>query len=274
MRVVRAALIGLAGLVALLVSSLAILVWVTGLSARDGEFLLGPKTPFSQGSFFAFVQPWGGETVPLTRQWSGIADAMTVTPKRFPAETRIRWRWPPYAPSNGPGVWAYNYVSYGDYYGGPPEDPVPPIKVRDLKVLRQAFDWSMSNRFGDANVLTEFYLRSSTTDAEAIRIEIGWFLHAPENMRRFFESSRLIGRYVDPSGRRWVVRMADRFCMFAPEVAGDLPSGTLDMLDALRWLRERGLITGEEWLWGVAIGAEPVTGMGDMTLHSWRVDRR
>jgi len=103
---------------------------------------------------------------------------------------------------------------------------------------------------------------------------VGWFLHAPKSIRRFFDRSALVGTYVDPAGRRWTVRMVDQYCMFAPEAPGDVTVGAIDMLDALRWLKTRGKITGNEWLWGVAIGAEPVTGVGTMTLHDWKVVRQ
>jgi len=270
LRVLRALGIGLLAIAALF----AILVWVTAPSAKPGQLLLQPKTDFTKGRLFAYVAPWGGETLAMTRGWSRVADRMIIDLRQFPGNTRIRWRWPLFAPRVGPGVWGYNFVAYDNYDGGPTEQPVQPTRVRDLKVLRQQFRWSLANRWGDANVLTEFYLRTNTTDVDAKPIEIGWFLHTPASTRRFFEKSRLVGRYVDPQGRRWIVRIADRFCMFALEVPGDLPSGELDMLHALRWLQQRGLVTGNEWFWGVAIGAEPVRGVGDMTLHAWKVDRQ
>jgi hypothetical protein len=265
----------MAGGLLVVVAMVALLFWATTPSAKTGQTLLPPKTNFTGGRFVAYVSPWGGETLAATRRWSRIADAMILDQRTFPANTRITWRWPPFITAGtGPGVWGYNWVGFGNYDGASPEVPVAPIRVRDVKAFRQSFRWSIDNGWGEANVLTEFYLHANATDVDAKRIEIGWFLHLPDETRRFFDGSRLIGTYVDPQGRRWTVRMADRFCMFALEKPGDLPSGDLDMLHALRWLQERKLVTGDEWLWGVAIGAEPVIGMGEMTLQAWRVDRR
>ncbi|SFS11000.1 hypothetical protein [Sphingomonas jatrophae] len=249
-------------------------VWLTAPSARPGQLLVPANTPFSKGPWFAYAAPWGGESMALARPWAPYADAAIVDLKRFPANTVMHWRWPPLQPSNGPGVWGYDQVSYGNYDGGEPEQSAPPIRVKALTALSQAFRWSLANRWGDGNVLTEFYLRSSTTDVEAKTIEIGWFLHTPPRSRQFFNRSRLIGTYRDAQGRRWTVRMADRFCMFAPEQPGDIPQGSLDMLAALRWLQQKRVITGEEWMWGVAIGVEPVSGIGRFTLQDWRVVRR
>jgi hypothetical protein len=260
--------------VALLILLLVIFLWATTPRAAPGQLLVQSKTPFTQGPYFVFSQPWGGETTMLTRPFVRFADATLLNVKAFPRDTVMMWRWPPAAPSNGPGVWGYDQISYGNYDGGEPEQTVPPIRVKALTALSQRFRWSLSNRFGDGNVLTEFYLRSSPTDVNAKTLEIGWFLHAPESTRGFFESSKPVGTYQDGQGRRWTVRISDKFCMFAPERAGDIPSGSLDMLAALRWLTEKKLVTGEEYLWGLAIGVEPVRGTGRLTVHDWQVERR
>jgi hypothetical protein len=247
------------------------LVWMTTPSARTGELLLRPSTRFTKDTYFGYVSPWGGLQMWQTRAWSRIGDHMVVNWKHFPAKTRISWRWPPFAPTNGAGVWGYNFAAYGNYADTPTETPVAPIRVRDLKVLRQTFRWSITNRWGDADVLTEFFLRANQTDEAAHRLEVGWFLHTPPSIRAFFEKSRMVGQYRDPSGREWTVRISERYCMFAPKTAGDLTSGEIDMLHALRWLQSRGLVKGDEWLWGLAIGAEPITGLGELTLHDWNV---
>lgn len=251
----------------------AVSVWATAPRAESGRFLLGPKTDFTSGPWFAYVSPWGGESLLVTRPWSQIADGISIDLQRMPANTVFQWRWPPFQPKFGPGVWGYNHVAYGNYDGGQPEVAVEPVRVRDLQRFRQSFDWSIDTEWGDANVLTEFYLRSDMEDVESRTLEIGWFLHLPDATRPFFESSKSVGTFEDGSGRRWQVRLADKFCMFAPESEGDVTQGELDMLAALRWLQTKGLVSGDESVWGVAIGAEPVKGIGAMTLRDWKVAR-
>lgn len=249
------------------------LFWLTIPSARPGQLLVRSKTPFTQGPYFVYSQPWGGDTLRIMRPWTPYADATLVDLKHFPRETTMAWRWPPITAGFGPGVWGYDQISYGDYDGGTPEKNFPPIRVIDLKTLHQDFSWSMKAPFGDGNVLTEFYLRSSTTDVESKMLEIGWFLHLPDSSRKFFESSSLVGTYRDEQGRRWTVRIAEKFCMFAPEALGDVPKARIDMLRALRWLQTKGLVNGKEWVWGVGMGVEPVIGFGRFTLHDWHVTR-
>jgi hypothetical protein len=269
LQLMRGAAIGLLALAAVA----ALLIWATMPSAKPGQMFLPPKADFTKGRYAAYVGPWGGEAQALARPWSAIADGMVIDLKRFPSNTRIRWRWPPFGPRNGVGVWGYDWVGYDNFVGTPAEQPVPPTRVRDLKAFRQSFRWSIDTGWGDANVLTEFYLRASPTVEASHVLEVGWFLHAPPSIRGFFENSALVGEYVDPAGRHWTVRLFDQYCMFAPTTPSDVPEGEIDMLHALRWLKQQGRVSGDEWLWGVAIGAEPISGMGDLRIERWNVVR-
>jgi hypothetical protein len=257
-----------------LLLSLGVLLWATRPSAGAGQLVLPAKTPFTKNAYFAYAQPWGGETHFLLKYWAPHADALRLDLKRFPNNTEVYWRWTPLKASFGPGVWGYDGVMYGDYDGGIPEQPVKPIRVRDLQELRQSFAWTLSDTFGSGNVLTEFYLRSSPTDNEAKTLEIGWLLHMPPRTRKFFDRAKQIGTYVDPQGRKWMVRIEDKFCMFAPETTQDIRSGNIDMLAALGWLRQQGRISGDEWLSGVGFGLEPVSGFGKLTIDRWSIVMR
>lgn len=260
--------------VALMIAGVAFSVWMAGPRPSASQLVLPAKTPFTKGTYFAFAQPWGGEEVAWARPWAPYADALAIDIGSFPAGTSMNWRWPPFIAHNGPGVWGYIQVSHGNYDGGPPEVEVPQRRVRDIRALRQSFAWRIDTSWGDGNVLTEFYLRSSPTDVNAKLLEIGWFLHAPESTRKFVRGSRQVGIYTDETGRRWQVALAEKFCMFLPETDADIPSGSLDMLRALVWLQEQGLVRGDEWYSGVAIGVEPVRGFGRYQLDRWSVDLR
>lgn len=256
----------------LLVVAGGVTLWMTGPSPSDDQIVVPAKTPFTKGRYFAYAQPWGGEQVRWTRLWAPRADALAINIARFPADTSINWRWPPLIAANGPGVWGYDHISYGEYDGGPPEEPLPPRRVSDMSALTQDFAWRLETGMGDGNVLTEFYLRSSATDVNAKTLEIGFFLHAPASTRRFHARSRQLGVFIDGVGRRWTVALADKFCMFLPAGEGDVTSGKLDMVPALAWLKRRGLVKGDEWFSGIAIGVEPVRGFGRYHLDRWAVE--
>jgi hypothetical protein len=270
MKWVRIAIV--VGVVMLL--AVGVLLWATRPSGGPGEFVLRAKTPFTKHSYFAYAQPWGGEANFLLKYWAPHADSLRLDLKRFPNNTQIHWRWIPIKAGFGPGVWGYDGVMYGNYDGGIPERPVKPVQVRNLQELHQSFAWTLSNTFGAGNVLTEFYLRSNPADNEAKTLEIGWLLHMPASSRRFFERAEQVGVWVDPQGRRWMVRIEDKFLMIAPEKIEDVRSGTIDMLAALRWLQARNRISGDEWVSGVGFGVEPVSGFGKLTIDRWSIIMR
>lgn len=269
MKVWRWAVGGLAACVAIGAAA----VWSTAARPGPGQVVVAAKTPYSQGLYFAYAQPWGGERSALTRWWAPHADTIAVDLKRFPDNTTTHWRWLPFSPRSGPGVWSYQAVMHGNYDGGEPEEAIPPARVNAVRRFSQDFAWSIDNRYGDANVLTEFYLRSSPTDPDAKLLEVGWLLHAPAHSRRYFEAAQLVGRYTDPQGRAWEVRRDGKFCMFAPQIPGDVTSGTIDMRAALAWLQRTGTIRGDEWLWGVAFGSEAIKGIGGLSISHWSVAR-
>lgn len=248
-------------------------LWATSPKAGPDQTLLPPKTPYTKGAYFAYSQPWGAERSGLANWWSPLATSMGIDTSRFPDNTTAHWRWPPFAPRNGPGVWSYQAVMHGNYDGGETETPIPPRRVHDVQAYSQDFAWTIDEAHGQANVLTEFYLRSSPTDSESKLLEVGWLLHTPEHSRKYFEAARKVGTYTDPQGRTWDVRIDAKYCMFAPQQQSDIPKGTIDMRAALTWLQQTGLITGNEWLWGVALGAEAISGTGQVSIQHWSVKR-
>jgi hypothetical protein len=179
-----------------LVAALAAFVWWPAWG--DDRIVLPARTNFSKGPYSAYVQPWGGDADRIYRYWSSLADSAHLDVARFPDNTGMRWRWPPHAPRNA-GVWAYDFVAYGNYDGGRGETPVTPRRIDAIAVLRQDFAWSAPG-LGRANVLTEFYLRSDPDDSESKLLEIGFVLAGPPQTMRFAAAGRQLGTYRDPAG--------------------------------------------------------------------------
>jgi hypothetical protein len=269
----RTILIGLAGLVALLVAAAAA-VLLPELINGDDRLVLRSKQPYSAGPHYAFVSPWGAESNPLLRLWGRRADGIRINPATFPNKTRFTWRWPPFPPKSDAGVWGYNHIGYGFYDGGQPESPVPPRRVSELKVLTQSLAWSGNFARGESTVLTEFYLRSNPRESEAKLIEIGWLLHMSRESQAFVKGGRQLGAYVDPTGRHWRAALNGTYLTFSPANDGDVTEARIDMLHALRWLQAKKLVRGDEWLTGLAIGVEPIKGIGSVDLARWAVEFR
>lgn len=240
----------------------------------DPRIRLGARQPFEKGHYTAFAQPWAGANDRLLSGWSSQADRISVDAAHFPGNSEIGWLWP-WAPRGvAVGVWGYDFLSFGQYDGGSDEVAITPRRVRDIRQLQQHFDWSRAILVGDANVLTEFYLRSNPADSDSKLVEIGWFLHTPARTRNFVVSGRQIGIFTDGQKRRWRVSMDEKYCTFMPLNGADVSSGTIDMLEAVRWLQARGVVRADAWFTGVALGVEPVWGTGTVRVKHWSVAYR
>lgn len=240
---------------------------------QDDRVLLRARESYTEGAYLAYVQPWGAGKGPFAL-WANRADSIRLDPTTFPDKTRIAWRWPPFAPPGALSIWGYDHVSYGDYDGGEVDAKVAPLQVKAIQAFRQEFSWTGDFGASAATLLTEFYLRSDPKDAEAKVLEIGWFLHAPEATRAFVAEGRQAGTYRDPAGREWQVSVNEKFLTFLRKDGRDTQKGEIDMLHALQWLREKRLITGEEWITGLAIGVEPMKGFGHVELAKWNAELR
>lgn len=174
---------GAFGVVALVLA--AIFVLATQPFRGDPRLELPPRQTFTRGPYYSYVAPWGGQSSIFTRRWSAHADKMWIDLHSYPNNTRIDWRWPPFSPRNGVGVWGYNHIGYGFYDGGHPEQAVPVHRVRDIRKLAAHYGWDGDFSWGEATVLLEFYLRSNPEDSEAKVIEIGWLMHVPPKTRKF-----------------------------------------------------------------------------------------
>ncbi|WP_185206172.1 hypothetical protein [Sphingomonas sp. NBWT7] len=263
-------------LIALLMLALLVVVvvatpFVSRMGDKGDRITVKTGTTYTAGQYYGVIAPWAVIDRPVMRQWAKLSESMWIDLRAFPANTRFNWAWPPYAPSYGPGVWGYHHLGYGNYDGGAPEKPVTPRRVRDIRILKTAFDWTGDFRFGEATVLSEFYLRRDPGDSESKQIEIGWFFHVSAATRRFVAAGRSLGTYIDPTGRQWRATLQDRFLTFWPSDGRDVATGVLDMRHALGWLTAKGLANPGDWLTGVAIGAEPIKGFGSVDIKRWQV---
>ena len=152
------------------------------------------------------------------------------------------------------------------------ETPVRPRQVKNIATLRQTFAYSATGS-RNYNLLNEFYLTSAPGDSRAKVIEIGYFLHAPAQTLAWNRTGQMIGIFVDAWGTRWTVTKRGTFVTITPTYVETIPRGTIDVAHMLRFLRERQVITGEEWFNGIAFGTEPTEGAGDTAIKvlEWQV---
>jgi hypothetical protein len=228
---------------------------------------------YTRGSYIAYAAPWSARSSKLVAG-KDFVDTIAIHEATFPAQTKLAWHWPLDLPTKT-GVRGYNALSYGNYDSALPERPVQPVRVRDIKLGWQSFDWRHDLVTGDFNLLAEFYLTRTAGSTDAKTVEVGFMLHVPTATRAWLGKNPRLSKWRDAFGTQWNVTRNEGpgipYIVLIPASGMDLPNGRLDVKGALDELRRLGVITGEEWLNGVAFGAEPISGSGSVTVIDWEV---
>lgn len=235
--------------------------------------LLADQVFYTKGSFSAYAAPWCVLKTGKLSVGKDLVDTISLAPSTFPNDVVIRTSAPMADPTSfGCGVYGYHHVAYGNYDGGVPQTPVAPRQVRTITSFTSRLDvTSASEGGGQYNVLHEFYLTSAAGKEDAKVIEIGYFLHASASAAAFAATGTSVGTFDDPSDRRWEVRKAGTFVMLMPADGKDVGSTTLDVKALLAFLTGKGLLTGDEWFNGMAVGTEPVRGDATTVIRAWTV---
>jgi hypothetical protein len=223
---------------------------------------------YSKGQYGAYASPWSTLYDNTIRLGTDYADSITIDPLAFTGSSVIAWHWPNHV-SALTGVWGYNFLFYGNYDNSSPAVRVTPRQVKNITTLRQ--DYTVATTTGDFNVLNEFYLTSDSGNAAAKVVEIGYFPHSSASGKRFHDSGTQFGSFQDTFGESWVVAKQGTFYMLMPPNDGEMLSGSIDVKAALAFLIAKRVITGNEWFNGIALGVEPVSGTGRLTVSNWTV---
>lgn len=225
------------------------------------------REAYSKGSYIAYPAMWCANFFQKEMVKDvDYAGTISLLPSTFPNRSTIRWR-VPLKPPTKCGVYGFPGVSFGNYDNGTPQHPVKPIQVRNLRNFRLTYDVAYAAVAGEFNVLAECYLTSRAGKADAKVAEIGFLPHSGASMDRFANRGRQIGTYTDRSKRPWQVSVTGIYYTFVPADRADVLVGTADFRQALNFLRGKGIVSGQEWLNGMAFGVEPVTGSGSLNIR-------
>ena len=182
----------------------------------------------------------------------------------------FKYRWDG---TNGTGgsVLAYAAIVRNNYFGGVPAvTPAAPIQISNLGPMTAT--WNLAREGGsvdDANHLIEFYpINSPTFSMGAITNEVGIMPWTSAAARAYFSSGpgRIpIGAYVDENGLSWpFVSMPPGASNPGRYILGYEPTGTPRLSGSfslprwLNWLQAQGVISGNDYMPGIASGLEMI----------------
>jgi len=231
----------------------------------------------SEGQFMTYSSPWCAghdKSLVVGRDFSNsIAYKKGDLAKG--KNVKMTWRWPRADKRSAKcGVFGYNYVGWGNYDSGAVRRSVAPAQVKSIKALSFSYDAQSSANAEQFNGLGEFFLTKNAGAADQKVIEIGWFWNAPALTRAWAKTGRQLGRVVDPHGVKWTVSVnksgvAGTYVTFIP--VGKKTSGTFEGKAALNYLRKAGVVNGDWWFNGAALGVEPLGGAGSAVVRTFKV---
>ena len=221
-------------------------------------------TPGAPG-WWALPNPWNAGNLVNHRDYN---QTITINPARFPNGTVLSWRWPDR--SNSHNVWGYPEVAYG-YQAGvlPPPDSKGPraVQIRHLAVLTGSYEIAISGDTDEFDVLWETQLTSAPHQGQIFEFSV--LIHAPSYIRAWFADLPRKHRYesaefaatiavTDNGSYPYILVLPDR---------GDLFSGTFDLKALFDFLIAKKVLTGNEYVQGFELGAEPRKKSGTLKIN-------
>ena len=216
--------------------------------------VLPEQTNFSLGSYSAFAFTFNDPGQHLA-SW-------TLNKASFPNASVLNWSTPQGTIPNGGGVWGYHHLDYGNYDASIQQTPIQPQLLCDLTSFSTNFNWSYT---GDSefNLLHEMWLtnrgsttgsnNSGTTNIELL--EVGLLLRAGTTGASFHNSGTLIGTTHVNNGVTYTVRSHGGYITIWS--GADVLVGTFDWKLLYSFLLSNEVISGTEWVNGLAFGIEP-----------------
>ena len=228
---------------------------------------LSDSQGYTKGHYTAFMAPYNKGSL---LEGVDYMESFEVDPEGFPNGSSIAWNWPA-SHTNAP-VRGFLAIDYGNYYNTAPELSVPSSRVKDINTLVCTHDLSISGTKSGFNVIINFFL-TATRDPNSILFEVEVFLHTPSFAQLYLDRCLSLGTFASAPGMIWKA-VKDPSAVHGPDLLfhlagpGNLLVGSVDLGEMLSWLMGRGVITGDEFFNGLAIGVEPQQHDGALAINA------
>jgi hypothetical protein len=203
---------------------------------------------------------------------SGFTQTLTMEDSNSPnIGTTIAWSWPN-TPA-GYNVYSYPAVFYGDYAGfNAPANNVAAEQINSLKTLTLSQNVSFSGQTDQYDGMYDGYTTSKPDgDSSTVLHETEVYIHSPGYVQDWIENLPQ-NHFTDSQGLQWTIATQGNIVIFAPSDFRDLTNSTIDFKGLLQAAVADGVMSGNEYFNGIALGNEPREGSGSMTIHSMSVN--
>lgn len=185
------------------------------------------------------------------------------------------WRWP-----TRDGLYAYPHVLVGlsPWHAAPSNDPRFPRRLADTRVLRFTHDFEQlgsgkQNLAADIWITTRAPVPGAPPDPSILKAELMVWLHASPGL--VDPAARPVGEAL-VQGERWPLHVragwadasggsTQRWTLISYHAPHMRLAGTVDVQALLQDAQARGLLAPGDWVTGVELGNELVSGSG----HTW-----
>ncbi len=228
--------------------------------ARD---MVGPGRGYNAHGWYVLNNAWNPGTLQHGRDYSIDSSFSTAD---MTAGTTFNWTFPQVASSST--IRAYPQVIFGvppkGAYANNPTDTarVFPVKVADIVGLTADYDVSYAGNTAGFNVSYDIWLTSVPNgDRSTLTNEVMVWVHKGS----FEPYGQVVGTYSNGAFTGTIYHSGTYTAIVADR---DVPVGQLDIADVLDRLGELGIVSPDEYLASVELGAEVVSGIGSLTINN------
>ena len=229
-----------------------------------GHFLMtGASAAYNINGWFVLNNAWGSSGL---KQGADYTISSSLSFDDMTSETTFNWSYPAITELY-PAIRAYPEVIFGVAPMGGGSNPTDTAKVFPLQVSAMVsvlaeFDVSHSGNMAGHNIAYDIWLTDTPYGGpESMTNEIMVWLYKGA----FDAYGELIGTYRDGDFTAKIYHTGTYTAIVSDQ---EWLSGTLDIGKIIATLVEMGIVSEEEYLASVELGAEVVSGNGSLTIHN------
>lgn len=240
-----------------------------------------PTSQLIKGNFQSY-HPGGSPWQVYTGMWgmylganapTSATSSMRIASGSFPAKTTLSWD---VTPKQGyAGVNGFLALNYGNYDGS--AGSITPKQVKNIVDLTINATWTYMGD-GSSGLLSELWLSPAAASSGGFThlFEIAFFPRFSQPVKDWLLTLPTVGTGFTVNGVKFLVRQATDSSGTAPYLIAYRPDykdiqGALPYKQFFDYLTAQSIITGNEWVNGVAFGVEPHQGKASLKLDTFSV---
>lgn len=230
--------------------------------------LAGAMQAATNNGWIVFNNTWGSGDFTYGKQYSVGA---TYDPKAMATGTTFTWDYPATAQYSWTKVLGYPSVMFGyDTFNNVSGDNDPahvlPVQIKNLDGFTTTFNVSQGGDVAGYDTSYDIWLTNKPNGVWSdITNEVMIWLHRGEMMTY----GTAIGTYSDGNYSATIYHTGT-YTALVPDK--DYLAGTIDVKDVLQKLQKMGIVSADEYVNQIDLGAEPFKGKGSLTINSLSYD--